>query len=139
MTPDETKRVFFAEDNPDHAFLIRRILHQMGLESVHAASGDEAIRLLAAWQGSPPALILLDHEMPGASGLAVLDAVRADARLDDVPVAMFSSGAVPGMSEVALEHRANAVVRKPRGLEEFHEVLGAMARHWTIVRPDAGK
>ena len=136
MTPDGARRVFFAEDNPDHAFLIRRILHEIGLESVHAASGDEAIRLLSAWQGPLPALILLDHEMPGASGLAVLDAVRADPRLDGVPVAMFSSGAVPGMTEVALEHRANSVVRKPRGLAEFHEVLGAMARHWTVVRPD---
>lgn len=139
MIPDGAKRVFFAEDNPDHAFLIRRILHDLGLASVHAATGDEALRLLRAWDGPPPSLILLDHEMPGASGIDVLDAVRADPRLEDVPVALFSSAAAPQTTEAAFEHRADSVVQKPRGLQEFHEVLTAMARHWTVVRPGTGR
>jgi len=127
------RRAFFAEDNPDHSFLIRRILINQGLESVHAATGDEAVRTLEGWEGEPPVLILVDHGLPGRSGLEVLDQVRSDPRFRAVPIALFSSSAVPASSERILAGWAAEASDRLEGLETYHLVLSAMARHWTVT------
>jgi CheY-like chemotaxis protein len=134
MTQPARKRVLFAEDNPDHAYLIRRLLKNQGLEPVHAATGAEAQAAIQGWEGEPPCLVLLDHELPGLSGLEILDLVRADHRFDAVPTAMFSSAPLPPRTREALLQRAPSSVVTPEAFGPFREVLDAMARHWTVAR-----
>ena len=53
-----------------------------------ACSGTDALRLV---RESMPALILLDGEMPGMSGFAVCEALKADAALAHIPVIFVTS------------------------------------------------
>ena len=133
MTAAAPTRVLFAEDNPDHAFLIRRLLKGFGLDPVHAATGDEAAEALSAWTGDPPALVLLDHGMPGKSGLELFDLALGDERFRAVPVAMFSSAPLPPRTTEELARRAETDLERPRDPEAYRPVLEAMSRHLAVV------
>lgn len=75
----------------DDSTLIHRILRfklgSLGAETRIAATGEDG--LLQA-QASPPDLILLDLNLPGLSGFAVLRMLKADPVLAKVPVIILS-------------------------------------------------
>ena len=83
--------VVLAEDNDDHAVLIRMALERaskLPVDVRRAHNGDEAIELVRAL---PPDLLLLDLKMPGRSGHEVLENLKGDDRLRRVPVAVLTS------------------------------------------------
>lgn len=84
-------KVLVVEDDPDIRGLVELRLRREGHRVVSAASGEEALDLLAS-KGAPEAVVL-DVLMDGMSGLDVLSTMRADAVLADVP-AIFLSGRV---------------------------------------------
>ena len=83
--------VVLAEDNDDHALLIRMALERasrLPVDVRRARNGDEAIELV---ESLPPDLLLLDLKMPGRSGHEVLQRIKGDERLRRVPVAVLTS------------------------------------------------
>ena len=74
-----------------------------------------------------PRLILVDLKLPKLAGLAVLRTLRMDARLQDVPVVVFSELHEP--SDVVLSYQigANSFVKKPANLAEFTQLLRELA------------
>lgn len=74
MSPDAIT-VLIADDHPLFREGIRSLLTRDGRFVVvsEAARGDEALRKLVE---SPPRIALLDHQMPGLSGLEVIREVR---------------------------------------------------------------
>ena len=75
----------------DHALVrksVVRLLTSNGYAAMAVAGGREALELL---QTNKPRLIVLDFNMPEVDGLGVLRAMRADARLVDVPVVMLTA------------------------------------------------
>jgi CheY-like chemotaxis protein len=70
-----------------------RLLGSLGYPAAGFASGAEA---LAHMRDAKPALVMLDYQMPAMNGLDVLQAMKADATLRDVPVMMrtASEGAI---------------------------------------------
>jgi CheY-like chemotaxis protein len=67
-------RVLVVEDNPVNALVAREMLVNFGLPSAHAASGEEALRLL---DEEPFALVLMDCQMPGLDGFETTRRWRA--------------------------------------------------------------
>ncbi|HWG84388.1 MAG TPA: response regulator [Deinococcales bacterium] len=125
--------MLFAEDNEDHAFLIRRSLASLGAELTHVADGEDALATLNAWQGELPDLVLLDMNMPRMSGLEVLEGVRASARLSHLPVVIFSTSRLPADLERAYAAKANSYVAKPASFQEFREMLAKLGTYWTVL------
>jgi diguanylate cyclase (GGDEF)-like protein len=75
-----------------------------------ATNGKDALRLA---HEVVPDLILLDAEMPGMSGFELLQALKADARLADVPVIFITSHTEAGFEVSALEMGAVDFIAKP--------------------------
>jgi CheY-like chemotaxis protein len=82
--------VLVADDDPTIVQLLTLTLEPDGFRVVTANDGETALRLAKLER---PALILLDWQMPGASGIEVTRALRSndDPVLRDVPVVLITS------------------------------------------------
>ncbi|OGQ18109.1 MAG: hypothetical protein A2138_11635 [Deltaproteobacteria bacterium RBG_16_71_12] len=102
------QRILVAEDDTDSRTLIKRYLEGKGYQVVAVANGDDA---LAALSGEVFELAVLDHMMPGLTGLEVLARVRAAGNA--VPIIMATALANPEQIVKGLEQGADDYVTKP--------------------------
>ena len=80
--------ILVVDDNEDNRDMLTRRLKRQGYEVLTAAGGRAALGTLA---GTPVDLVLLDVMMPDLDGYAVLQHLKADASLRDIPVLMISA------------------------------------------------
>ncbi|MFZ5919389.1 MAG: pyridoxal-phosphate dependent enzyme [Chloroflexota bacterium] len=104
------RRVAIIEDNPDAARLLRRVLQAHGEYQIHEAydgrAGLEMVRQ------EPPDLILLDMMMPELDGLGVLDGLKQDERLKDVPVIVVTAKDLTPSEKQRLQGRVKGLLQK---------------------------
>jgi CheY-like chemotaxis protein len=81
-------RVMIIEDDPDMIELLSLILRRGGYDALAALGGMEGLRLL---EETPVDVILLDLMMDDISGWAVLERIKANERLRDIPVLIVSA------------------------------------------------
>ena len=79
--------ILAVDDTPANLSLLAELLHGSYRVKV-ATNGAKALELATT---NPPDLILLDVMMPGLNGYEVLERLRADPRLRDIPVIMISA------------------------------------------------
>jgi len=72
------RAVLIAEDEAGMRMLLREVLGSAGYIVLEAADGDAAWRLIERHR---PPVVLLDHRMPGRTGLELIGAIRDDPRL----------------------------------------------------------
>ena len=87
-TNGPTGTLLVVDDNRVNRLLLGRALEQLGHSVTFAENGRQALEAL---RQRPVDLILLDIEMPEMDGYQVLDALRSDPHLRDIPVVMMSS------------------------------------------------
>ena len=75
--------ILIVEDNPKNLKLVRDILQVTGYQTIEAETGEEGVRMA---QERQPALILMDIQLPGISGIEALQRLRADKATCAVPV-----------------------------------------------------
>jgi adenylate cyclase len=85
--PRETGRILVVDDDASNRDLLARRLAREGHRTVEAHSGREALRILELEDVD---LVLLDLVMPDMNGFQVLERLKADERLREVPVVMIS-------------------------------------------------
>jgi two-component system cell cycle response regulator len=85
-------RILYVEDQPAVAALVQLELEQARLSVTTAPSGEQGLALAHAQKFD---LILLDHMLPGISGLEVCRRVKADPTLHDVPVIFLTAHPSP--------------------------------------------
>lgn len=115
------QHVLLIEDEPNIAEAIRFLLTRDGLRVSHAAEGGAALVLL---HQDPPDLVILDHMLPGMSGLEVLTAVRADPESRHLPVMMLTARGRD--REMAEEAGADRFMTKPFSNAEILAEVRAM-------------
>ena len=110
------KRILLIEDNEQNRYLVTYILEKRGWELVHAGDGPAGLALASECD---PALILLDIQLPGMDGYAVARALRADSKLDGIPVVAVTSYAMAGDRERCLAAGCNGYLEKPIDPQTF--------------------
>jgi DNA-binding response OmpR family regulator len=115
--------VVLAEDDVDIRDLVQIVLEQLDLKVKAVGTGAEA---LAVGQEEVPRLFLLDITMPGMNGLDVCRAIRADDRLQDVPVIFMTARAQASDVAAGIEAGADTYIIKPFGPIELREHVEAL-------------
>lgn len=137
-----TKPILLVEDTPDDAELTTMALKQSGLlnEVIVAEDGLEALDYLFAegrYAGrnpnNIPALVLLDIKMPRLDGIEVLQRLRADPRTHLLPIVMLTTSTEDVDLVRSYESGANAYVRKPVSLIQFHEAVRQLGLFWILT------
>ena len=118
------KHVLLIEDEENIAEAIRFILSRDGWRVSHVCEGAGAARRAAEMA---PDLVILDHMLPGVSGLEVLAALRADPRTAALPVLMLSAKGHPRDREAAERAGANRFMAKPFANAEILAEVRALA------------
>jgi adenylate cyclase len=92
---EDSSRVLIADDNKVNRLLLSRSVELLGHRVMLAENGRIALEKL---QSQPFDLLLLDIEMPELDGFAVLEQLKADPQLREMPVIVTSS--VEGLDNV---------------------------------------
>jgi CheY-like chemotaxis protein len=109
-------RILIVEDNPLNRLLIHDVLELRGHDVVEAATVDEARQALA---GPRPDLLLLDVQIPGGGGEAIIREVRKRDDLSDLPIIAVTSLAMPGDRERLLSIGFQGYLSKPIDTRTF--------------------
>ncbi len=123
------RRILVVDDDPDINRLLRARLTARGYDVSTAASGEEALALLA---DLPADIIFLDISLPGISGLQTL----AEARQRGLDVAIIMTTAF-GSEQIAIEalrQGADDYLRKPFESDEFRRVLERTVQRLSLER-----
>jgi two-component system, chemotaxis family, response regulator Rcp1 len=131
-------RILLVEDSVADHKLVEMALAESGgdTELLHADDGAAALSVLddvVAGRHPRPDVVLLDLNLPKASGVDVLRRVKGDPELRTIPVVVFSTSRSDVDVAVAYACGANAYVVKPLDLQRFMTVVRSIEEHWTGV------
>jgi two-component system chemotaxis response regulator CheY len=99
------------DDFPTMRRIVRNFLHDLGYDDVNEAD-DGRSALLILKQGKTDFLVT-DWNMPGMHGLELLQAVRSDPALADLPVLLVTAEAKREQIVQAAQAGVNGYVVKP--------------------------
>src|SRR5262249_50794016 len=116
------RRLLVVEDNPAEQLSIRELLAHDDIEIATAESCEQGI---AGLRGEMFDCVVLDLRLPDMSGFEILDRLREDERLRDVPVVVFTGKELSPDEDAQLHTMARSVVVK--GVESPERLLDETA------------
>jgi CheY-like chemotaxis protein len=144
-----TIEILLVEDNPGDVNLTRIALadssgktlreREINVNLSVVADGVEAMNFLNRQgdyhQAVHPDLILLDWNLPRKDGREVLIEIRADERLQRIPVVVLTTSQAEEDILRAYNLHANCYITKPVDFQQFVEIVQSIEDFWfTIVQ-----
>jgi two-component system, cell cycle response regulator DivK len=109
--------ILIVEDSPDNMKLFRTLLALQGHAVVSLAGGETLIDVIVAER---PDLVLMDIQLPGKDGFALLAEIRASA-VADTRVVALTAHAMTGDRERAMQAGFDGYITKPIDIRAFPE------------------
>ncbi len=119
-TPSTTRPILVVEDNPINALLLQHMLTHWGYQVHHCANGQDALTWL---QESNPALVLMDIQLPGLSGLDVTHQIRQQPEWQGIPIVATTALAQPQDRDRCLAAGMQGYLSKPINHAELVSIL----------------
>jgi CheY-like chemotaxis protein len=116
------KRLLVVEDNAAERMSITELLGSDDIDIVAVSTGAEALDSLRAQQAD---CVVLDLRLPDMSGFDVLEQIRNDSALADVPVVVFTGRELSAEEDAQLHTMARSIVVK--GVESPERLLDETA------------
>jgi len=130
---DKNMKILIVDDFSTMRRIIKNLLRELGFNNTHEA--DDGSTALPMLQNGDFDFLITDWNMPGMTGLDLLKAVRADAKLKDLPVLMVTAEAKRDQIIEAAQAGVNGYIVKPftaqtlkEKIERIFERLGAAAQ-----------
>ena len=118
-----SKRVLVVDDEPNIVMSLEFLMRRAGFEVAVARNGREA---LAALDGKPPDLLLLDVMMPEFDGYEVCEKIRARPEWNATRIVMLTARGREVERERGLALGADAYVTKPFSTRDLVEQVKRM-------------
>lgn len=109
MLSDTRQKILIVDDELDTLIPLKRALEAEDYLVVEASSGMEAIEKA---RSAHPDLILLDLMMPGMDGFEVLEALKANEEVSDVPVIVLTAKELTAAEQERLSGQIEMLMQK---------------------------
>lgn len=115
--------VLIVDDNPTNLKLAGDILELEGYGVLRARHAAEARELILK---TPPALILMDIQMPGMDGLTLTRLIKSDPANAGIRIAAMTAFAMKGDEEKAVAAGCDGYITKPIDTRRFPAQVAAL-------------
>ena len=112
-------RILLVEDSPDNMKLFRTLLRLRGHQITELWSGEG---LLETIESSSPELVLMDIQLPGKDGFALLQEIR-QSPYRGLRVIALTAHAMSGDRERALQAGFDGYITKPIDIRQFPDQI----------------
>ncbi len=112
--------ILIVEDNPKNLKLVRDTLQVKGYQTVEAETGEEGLRVA---HERHPALVLMDIQLPGISGIEALHRLRADPVTRAIPVLAITASVMAQDRERIMAAGFDGFQGKPISVKELLETV----------------
>lgn len=134
--------ILIAEDDDGHAELIREGLENSGVcnKQIRFSNGLEVWEFLSLQVKSDilnkksAFLLLLDINMPKMNGIELLQKIKSNAELKEIPIIMLTTTDDPREVETCYKLGCNMYVTKPVQFDKFADTLRRMGLFIQIVK-----
>ncbi|MEO8173708.1 MAG: response regulator [Sediminibacterium sp.] len=130
-------RILLAEDDPDDKLLLKDAFNSIGAEEFieFADNGEHVLRKLQDRNTELPDLIVVDVNMPKIGGMQTLERLKADQRLKDIPVLIYTTSTNPIDEARSLYLGAKGYIIKP---SSFKKLIETARFFMSFILPPAG-
>ncbi|MCU7905388.1 MAG: response regulator [Candidatus Thiodiazotropha sp. (ex Epidulcina cf. delphinae)] len=135
LNRDET--ILLVEDDRVDIMTVQRALKKNKISNPLriARTGLEALNILRGKAGQeklspPPALILLDLNLPKMSGIEFLQELRKDPKLQALRIIVLTSSNEPKDRAAAFEYEVDDYIVKPHSFDEFTRAMATILALW---------
>ena len=118
---DKNMKILIVDDFSTMRRIIKNLLRDLGFNNTQEA--DDGNTGLPMLQSGNFDFLVTDWNMPGMTGIDLLRAVRADAKLKDLPVLMVTAEAKKEQIVMAAQEGVNGYIVKPFTAQTLKEKI----------------
>ena len=119
----QIKIILVDDDEDDYVFFQQILDFQTFNTTLHRVSnGDELMQTLNK-NDNLPNIIFLDMKLPGKSGLEILELLKADIKLSEIIVAIYSTSYVESIAQNLYDKGAEFYIQKPICFKDMKRVI----------------
>ena len=112
--------ILIVEDNEKNLKLVRDVLQVKGYETLEAGTAEEGLKIA---RERKPALILMDIQLPGMSGIEALKALRAAPATAGIPVIAITASVMQQDRQEIMRAGFDGFIEKPINLRNFLDTV----------------
>ena len=112
--------VLIAEDNELNLKLFCDLLEIKGIDYIAVSDGNKVLKVA---HETKPSLILMDIRLNGVSGLDIVDEIKSQPDLSDIPIIALTAFAMKNDKAKALSHGCAGYLAKPVAVEVFFATI----------------
>lgn len=117
---DKPYSVLVVEDNKTNQLIAKSLLQQIGIESILAADGKEAVELYEQYK-EQISLILMDLHMPVMNGYEAAEKIRKLS--SDIPIVAMTADVILGVKEKCTQSGIYHYISKPFDPDQFLQAI----------------
>jgi CheY-like chemotaxis protein len=118
-------RILLADDDTDDCLFFKKALGELSISASLTAvhNGEDLMNYLTEHTEHLPHVLFLDINMPRKNGAECLSDIRANAKLKNLPVVMFSTSNSWEVINRLFKSGANVYIHKPSDFGQLKQVI----------------
>lgn len=138
-------KILLVEDNPSDVRMIGEVLkdYKRKTQIYNVTDGKEALNFLnkkGKYKNTfHPDFIVLDLNLPRENGIGLLNKIKKDVNLKDIPLIILTTSAVHEDILKACEFKARYFIIKPMAFDEYKKILQNIEEYCQIKKINAKK
>jgi two-component system cell cycle response regulator DivK len=112
--------ILIVEDNPKNLKLVRDTLQVKGYRTIEAGTGEDGVQMA---REQHPALVLMDIQLPGISGIVAFQQLRADPETRGIPIIAVTASVMAQERQKIMAAGFDGFQGKPISVRELLETI----------------